>query len=606
MLGTDYERFVRYTDDHTILKEEDVIRFVLSADADVATLPKAYTCGPETGFQVKYIVNDTTSSFTLTVAVQSGDSAVGNLSFPPGRGCFAISDGQAQWTIIGGAGVGGAGSVIEADLSFSDITTANATSALHGLMPKLTPGTATASQPVTLGADKNLDTLALDALTGHDSSFGITGLADTQGGAVVITGGASSTSGNAGGASSVAGGVGGATGVGGAASLASGAGGSTSGASGAVTVASGTTTAESASASGTVTVQSGAGSNSTGATNGGASGTVTVRSQAGGTAATGTGGAGGAVSTTSGAGGAASGNGTGGVGGAVASTAGAGGAAAGTGAAVGGVGGANSVTAGNGGAAAGTSAAGAGGAASLVSGTGGAKTGTGTANGGAGGTLSITGGNGGATASTNAASVGGAGAAINITAGTGGAISAGTGNGGVGGNASLTGGAGGLTTGGVGGAGGNVVLTPGAGGGAGGGSAGVNGVIRNVGVIIRQQTTPSTPTTAATLTAANLMKGILTATPTATGATVAYTLPVGTDMDLAGSFSDNDSYDWSITNLAAAAADTITITANTAHTIVGNPIVQSAHASTGGITGNSAVYRSRRVSSGVWVTYRYA
>jgi hypothetical protein len=132
----------------------------------------------------------------------------------------------------------------------------------------------------------------------------------------------------------------------------------------------------------------------------------------------------------------------------------------------------------------------------------------------------------------------------------------------------------------------------------------INGPATFGDVIVRGQPTPSTPTTVTTLTIANLLKGILTATPTATGATVAYTLPTGTDMSGGGIFSNDDSFDWSITNLAAAALDTITITANTDHTIVGNPIVQSAHATTGGIYGNSAVFRSRKISATVWVTYR--
>lgn len=579
MIGNDYQQFPDYTLDHTVTVAEDVIRFTLGA-AKTATMPLSARC--KGSQQVKFLVNDTTSTFNLTIAVQSGDSAIGNLTLTPGRGCFAIADGQVRWTFIGPSGAGGAGSTVEADFSFSDVTTANATSSQHGLMPKLTPAVATASAPVTLGTSKELDTILLGSLAAFDASLDITGLAAAQGGAIVSTGGTSSTSGNAGGAVNTVGGTPGATGVGGGITQTTGAGGATSGASGAFIMATGTTTAESASASGAITVQSGLGSNSTGSTAGGASGAVIVRSQAGGTAATGTGGAGGSVSVTTGAGGAASGNGTGGVGGANVSTAGAGGAAAGTGAAVGGVGGANTVTAGAGGAAAGTSAAGAGGAASLVSGAGGAKTGTGTANGGAGGALAITGGAGGATASTSPGT-GGAGATVTITAGSGGAASAGTANGG---------------------AAGNIVLTPGTGGTSAGGTAGLNGVIRNTGVIVRTQATPSTPTTAATLTAANLLIGILTATPTATGATVAYTLPLGSAMDLAGTFSNNDSFDWSITNLAAAAADTITITANTAHTIVGNPIVQSSHVTTGGITGNSAVFRSRRTAQDTWVTYR--
>lgn len=90
-------------------------------------------------------------------------------------------------------------------------------------------------------------TANVGAIVGTDSSLGITGLADTQGGAVVSTGGTSSTSGNAGGASSVVGGVPGATGVGGAANLTGGAGGSSSGKGGAANLTGGAGTAGNAS-----------------------------------------------------------------------------------------------------------------------------------------------------------------------------------------------------------------------------------------------------------------------------------------------------------------------------------------------------------------------
>lgn len=294
-IGNNYERFVAYTDDHTVLVEEDVVRFILATDTDIATLPRAAQCNPSNGQQAKFIVNDTTSSFTLTIAVQSGDTSVGNLSLPPGRGVFCISNAQLQWTIIGGAGAGGAGSVVESDFSFSDITTANATSALHGLMPKLTPGVATASQPVTLGATKNLDTLALDALTGNDASFGVDGLAAAQGGAIVVTGGASSTTGNAGGAVSVVGGTPGATGIGGAVSITggiSGASGARNG--GAVSVIGGAGDAASTGVGGVATLKGGASGG--GAT--GAGGAVVI---AGG-ASVSTNDAGGAVGVTGGVG----------------------------------------------------------------------------------------------------------------------------------------------------------------------------------------------------------------------------------------------------------------------------------------------------------------
>lgn len=124
------------------------------------------------------------------------------------------------------------------------------------------------------------------------------------------------------------------------------------------------------------------------------------------------------------------------------------------------------------------------------------------------------------------------------------------------------------------------------------------------GVVVKTQAAPATATTAATLTAAQLLTGILNATPTATGATVAYTLPTGTLMDSAVGFEVNDSFDWVCINNALAAADTITITAGTGHTIVGGPIVQSLHATTGGITGYSAVFRTRKTATNTFVTYR--
>lgn len=119
-----------------------------------------------------------------------------------------------------------------------------------------------------------------------------------------------------------------------------------------------------------------------------------------------------------------------------------------------------------------------------------------------------------------------------------------------------------------------------------------------------RQVAPATATVAATLTAAQLLTKYISATPTATGATVAYTLPTGTLMDAAVAFEVNDSFDWTCTNLAAAAADTITITAATDHTVVGTMVIQSAHATTGGVSGNAASFRTRKTAANTYVTYR--
>jgi len=120
-----------------------------------------------------------------------------------------------------------------------------------------------------------------------------------------------------------------------------------------------------------------------------------------------------------------------------------------------------------------------------------------------------------------------------------------------------------------------------------------------------QQGAPTAETTAATLTIAELLTRIITGTHAA-GSTQAYTVPTGTLMSGGTSLAAGDSFDWVLINLSAAAADTITLTAGADHTLVGNPIVQSAHVSTGGIYGNSAQFRSRMTAATTWITYRIA
>jgi len=141
------------------------------------------------------------------------------------------------------------------------------------------------------GPALSLASISTGAISGNDSSLGIAGQAAAQGGTVLITGGASSTTANAGGPVTIVGGAGGATGVGGAISA---------------TTAAGQNIA----AAGTAT----------------AGGLLTLATGAGGTTATGTGGAGGDIAITGGAGGAASGAGTGGAGASITLTPGAGGA----------------------------------------------------------------------------------------------------------------------------------------------------------------------------------------------------------------------------------------------------------------------------------------
>lgn len=130
------------------------------------------------------------------------------------------------------------------------------------------------------------------------------------------------------------------------------------------------------------------------------------------------------------------------------------------------------------------------------------------------------------------------------------------------------------------------------------------GYLRNQGYDLAVQPDPTVKTIANTLTVAELLTKIIDATPTATGATAAYTLPTGALIDAGLTMEVDDSFDWCLINNALAAADTITVTAATGHTIVGNPVVQSLHASTGAVMGYSSLWRTRKTAADTFITYR--
>lgn len=131
-------------------------------------------------------------------------------------------------------------------------------------------------------------------------------------------------------------------------------------------------------------------------------------------------------------------------------------------------------------------------------------------------------------------------------------------------------------------------------------------VVRAIG-LLSQKITSTAKNAAATLTAAELLGGEITVTHT-TGGTLTHTLPTGTLMDAAGAMEIGDSFEWTLINLSAAAADSVTIAAGTNHTIVGSAIVISAHVTTGGaITSqgvNSARFRTRKTAANTYVTTR--
>lgn len=135
----------------------------------------------------------------------------------------------------------------------------------------------------------------------------------------------------------------------------------------------------------------------------------------------------------------------------------------------------------------------------------------------------------------------------------------------------------------------------------------VDTVLLHDGRVWQAQPAPTAETGVATITIADILTRIVTITH-ATGSDIALTLDDGTSMDAGdpAALGTDIGIEWSILNLSAAAADTATLTAAAGHTIVGNPIVQSAHSSTGGIYGNSARFLSRRTAANTWITYRIA
>lgn len=223
----------------------------------------------------------------------------------------------------------------------------------------------------------------------------------------------------------------------------------------------------------------------------------------------------------------------------------------------------------------------------------------------AGGVVTVTGGAGGATSGAGGAAgvAGGAGIGGNSAGGVG-SVAGGAGHGTAsGGDADVTGGAGGTgaaaaggaarVTGGAAGAGsngngGDTVL----GGGAGDGT-GVAGNVVNRSLAIVHQGAQATQDTAATLTAAQILAGILTSNP---AGAINLQLPLATAMDTAlPNAVANDAFDFSVISLSGT--NLPTITTNTGWTLVGNMTFTS-------VAGNAGRFRARKTATGAWTLYR--
>jgi hypothetical protein len=121
------------------------------------------------------------------------------------------------------------------------------------------------------------------------------------------------------------------------------------------------------------------------------------------------------------------------------------------------------------------------------------------------------------------------------------------------------------------------------------------------------QGTPAAKTTTTTLTAAELLIGIITASQGAAGA-AAYTMPLGTDLEAAmvaayPALAINSAFDFSVINISTNAAEDVTMTTNTGWTLVGNMVVES---NTTNVNPPHAMFRVRRTAASTFTLYRIA
>lgn len=115
------------------------------------------------------------------------------------------------------------------------------------------------------------------------------------------------------------------------------------------------------------------------------------------------------------------------------------------------------------------------------------------------------------------------------------------------------------------------------------------------------QAAPNDETTGAvTLTLAKLLTKIITGTPNDARA---YTLDTGANMDATSIFNIDSSFDWTLQNNATDADDhIITVTGDTGHTIIGNPLVYPYRATN--FYNSTGLFRTKKTAANTFITYR--
>lgn len=135
-------------------------------------------------------------------------------------------------------------------------------------------------------------------------------------------------------------------------------------------------------------------------------------------------------------------------------------------------------------------------------------------------------------------------------------------------------------------------------------NTGVTSTTKVAGAPKRTQAAPAAKTVSVTLTANEVLTGIITVNQ-AGGAPSAQQLPTVADLEaaLTGEVTD-DAFDFSVINTSTVDAEDASITTNTGWTLVGNMDVPAYSAA--GSLNSSALFRARKTGASAWTLYRIA
>lgn len=123
-------------------------------------------------------------------------------------------------------------------------------------------------------------------------------------------------------------------------------------------------------------------------------------------------------------------------------------------------------------------------------------------------------------------------------------------------------------------------------------------------LMLRRFAAPAAKTTSTTLTAAEVLGGMITVNQGAAGVST-LTLPLGTDLSAAFATTPTvgDCFEMTVTNLSTVAAEDCVIAGNTGTTLKGNGDVASNAAATDKSAGT---FRFRNTGAGTWDIFRIA